>query len=95
MEKGFNREGFLNWLKEEFSGCLGNEWDCQLVNNILDYARDHEHISKNQICDYLSDILPDVDFWDVAMFCEDKILTDHVIEALALMNKPRKLGVMK
>lgn len=78
MEKGFNREGFLNWLKEEFPGCLDNEWDYKLVDSILEDALDSKCISKNQLCYYLSDVLPDVDYLDVAVFCKDNLLTDDV-----------------
>lgn len=74
MEKGFDRAGFMAHLEDTFSG-FENSFLRQLVENVLDYARDHEHVSKDQFCHFVSDMLPEITFGEVAAFCRDEILT--------------------
>lgn len=82
MIKGFNKDGFMNWLKNKFPGCLDNHWNRELVENIIIYATKHEHISKDQFAYFVSDMLPDVKFLEVARFCEDGCLTDGTLKQL-------------
>ena len=82
MRKGFNFEGFMTWLREEFPSCLNNSWNCELVKNIIKYGFKHEMIAKDQLCYWISDILPDVEFLEVARFMEDAHLTNGTLKAL-------------
>lgn len=82
MRKGFNFEGFILWLNEKFSGCLDNQWNYDLVENIIEYGFKHEMIAKDQLCYWISDILPDVEFLEVARFMEDDHLTNGTLKAL-------------
>lgn len=82
MKKGFNKDGFMEWLKEEFPGVLHTHWNYDLVENIIEYGLKHEMISKNQFCYWLSDILPEVELLEVAKFCEDGHLTNETLKQL-------------
>lgn len=75
MEKGFYRAGFMAYLEKTFNG-FDNSFLRDTVTNIIDYAQKWEHVSKDQFCSFLSDMLPELDFSEVAAFCEDDILTD-------------------
>ena len=74
MRKGFNESGFLSYLEETFDG-FDNCFLRDLVQNVIDYAQKWEHVSKDQFAYFVSDMLPEVEFGEVAMFCEDSILT--------------------
>ena len=54
----------------------------QTVLNIIDYAHKHEHISKDQFAYFISDLLPEVEFLEVARFCDDAILTNGTLKEL-------------
>ncbi len=82
MIKGFDKDGFMTWLKEEFPGVIDTHWNYDLVENIIDYATEHEHISKDQFAYFVSDMLPEVEFLEVAKFCEDGCLTDGTLKQL-------------
>lgn len=82
MTKGFNKKEFMSWLKSEFPGSVDNHWNYDLVENIIDYALAHESISKDQFCYFVSDMLPEVEFLEVARFCENGKLTNRTLEAL-------------
>ena len=74
MRTGFNESGFLSYLEETFDG-FDNCFLRDLVQNVIDYAQKWEHVSKDQFAYFVSDMLPEVEFGEVAMFCEDSILT--------------------
>lgn len=82
MDRGFNKDAFMNWLKAEFPGCMDHHWNYDLVENIIDYALDHESISKDQFCNFVADMFPEVGFLEVARFCEDGNLTSGTLQAL-------------
>lgn len=82
MRKGFNFEGFISWLNEKFSGCLDNQWNYDLVENIIEYGLKHEMIAKDQLCYWISDMLPEVEFLEVAKFMENDHLTNETLKAL-------------
>lgn len=82
MEKGFNEDEFMEWLKDEFPGAIDTHWNYDLVENIIEYGFKHEMISKDQFCDWLSDMLPEVEFLEVARFCEDGHLTNDTLKQL-------------
>lgn len=73
-EKGFARSEFNTYLAEKFNG-LENPWLRELVNNVLDYATKYEHVGKDQFVEFVSSMLPELEFGEVAQFAEDAILT--------------------
>lgn len=81
MRNGFNKDGFMSWLKEEFPGVLDSHWNYDLVENILDYAL-RDEVSKDQFVYFVSDILPEVEFLEVAKFRDRKYLTNGTIKQL-------------
>ena len=74
MRKGFDEKGFMSYLEETFGG-VDNCFLRELVQNVIEYAQKWEHVSKDQFAYFVSDMLPEVEFGEVAMFCEDSILT--------------------
>ena len=79
MYKGFDSNGFMEWLEENFTT---DHYARQTVLNIIDYAHKHEHISKDQFAYFISDLLPEVEFLEVARFCDDAILTNGTLKEL-------------
>lgn len=75
MENGFDRAGFMAYLENTFNG-FENAFLRETVNNIIDYAQKWEHVSKDQFCFFLSDMLPELDFSEIAAYCDDDILTN-------------------
>lgn len=74
-EKGFDRAGFMKYLEDTFNG-FDNSFLRQTVENIIDYAQKWEHVSRDQFAYFLSDMIPEIEFSEVARFCDDDILTD-------------------
>ena len=73
--KGFNKDDFLRYLTSNYSGF--EHWFCaELVENVVNYAIANEHVSKDQLVLFLTDLLPEVSFDEVAQFAEDDILTE-------------------
>ena len=79
MYKGFDSSGFMKLLEENFTT---DNYARQTVLNIIDYAHKHKHISKDQFAYFISDLLPEVEFLEVARFCEDAILTNGTLKEL-------------
>lgn len=79
MEKGFNREEFINWMKENYHIDRFSE---DMINIIIDYAHKHEHVSKDMFCDFVSSMIPYIEKLYVARFCDDNILTDNTLREL-------------
>ena len=77
--KGFNRDGFIEWLEDKHGL---NSFTVELLDNIIDYAHKHEHVSKDQFAYFISDLVPEVEFLDVARYCEDGILTRDTLREL-------------
>lgn len=76
MSKGFNKDGFMSFLEKSFFG-FNNSFLRETVENLIDYALKHENHSLDQVCYFLSDMLPEVEFAEVAMFMDDSMLTAH------------------
>lgn len=70
--QGFFEDGFTAYLNYEFSNfCYMRE----LVQNLIDYAYEHQHSSKDQFCAFLAELIPEVEFGEVSAFMEDGYLT--------------------
>ena len=79
MKKGFDEEKFMDYIQGEFDGIT--HFTREMIYNILEYAHEHEQVSKDQFCYFVSDMIPEMEFGEVAMFMEDKCLTQDGIEA--------------
>lgn len=91
MMKGFDKDGFMSYLEQSFSG-FENAFLRGVVGNLVDYTLEHCHHSLDQACYFLSDMLPEVEFSEVVVFMDDSMLTAHgrevKREALELMKDP-------
>jgi hypothetical protein len=76
MRNGFDEKGFLEYLEREFPTVFTNSFTRELVENVIDYAIKYEQVSKDQICCFLQNMLPEIDFGEIAMFVEDGSLTE-------------------
>ena len=76
-EKGFFREAFVTYITENYE-C--DNFATELINRILDYARDYEHIGKDDFVRFVSEMIPGVTFGEVAQFADNDILTAKGIE---------------
>lgn len=73
-ENGFDNIGFMGYLEKSFSG-FDNTFLRELVQNLVEYGLMHERVSRDQFCYWLSDLLPEVSFGEVAAFMSDESLT--------------------
>ena len=79
MYTNFNKNNFMTWMENEF---YLNNYSIQTILSLINYAYVHENTSLDQFAYYISDILPEVEFLDVARFCEDNILTQNTLKQL-------------
>lgn len=79
MYTNFNQNNFMTWMENEFN--LDN-YSIQTILSLINYAYHYENTSLDQFAFFISDILPEVDFLDVASFCEDNILTQNTLKQL-------------
>ena len=77
--KGFNRDGFIEWLEDKYAL---NSFAVELLDNIIEYAHKHEHVSKDQFAYFISELMPEIEFIDVAKCCEAAILTNDTLRQL-------------
>ena len=78
MKKGFNDEGFMAYVEYQFPGVFsrsGGSFTRELLENLIEYAHKHEQVGKDQFCDFLSSLLPEMEMGEVAAFMEDDCLT--------------------
>lgn len=79
MYTNFNQNNFMTWMENEF---YLNNYSIQTILSLINYAYVHENTSLDQFAYYISDILPEVEFLDVARFCKDNILTQNTLKQL-------------
>lgn len=82
MKNGFNKEGFMNWLKEEFPGVIDAHWNYDLVENIIDYVIDNKNTSDDELAIFLSSMLPEIEYTEIAKFCDEDMLSSFTLEFL-------------
>lgn len=91
MPNGFDKQGFMRFLEQSFHG-FENSFLRGTVENLVDYALKNCNHSLDQACYFLSDMLPEVEFAEVALFMDDLMLTAHgrevKREALELLKDP-------
>lgn len=76
--KSFEKEAFLQYLYESFTIDTNDSWWRGLLENVVDYAVQHEAgPTKDNLAYVLSDLIPEIDFAEAAAFCRDDILTDY------------------
>ena len=67
-------EKFMEYLKEQFPGCIDDDWTGKLIENVIDYAyRNHGH-SKGAARNIVYSLLPDVSVDEELYTLSDGIL---------------------
>ena len=79
---GFAIEEFMEFMDEKLKDnqLHDSHYTRELIENLVNYAENHEHTTRDSLAYFLSDIIPDVEFGDVAAFCRDDILTSYGLE---------------
>lgn len=72
---GFDSQGFLNYLKQNFSG-FENNYLYSLVENILESSANYMS-GTDELLEYFKAIFPEIEFGEIAIFVEDDYLTDE------------------
>lgn len=72
----FNKNAFMTYMEENFNG-FQNPFMRQLVDNIVEYGEKEKTHSKDQFVYFLTDIIPEVEFGEVAQFVDDNYLTKN------------------
>lgn len=76
MYKDFDKAKFVEYMEKHFNG-FSNSFLRELIENIIDYALKNKQCSKDQFVYFISDLLPEVEFGEVAMFMSDNCLTNN------------------
>ncbi len=74
----FDSSGFIDHLQIKFPSVFESACGSvarKMVKTLIDHAIRFENNSKDQFCDFLSDLLPEVEFGEVAAFMDDSFLT--------------------
>ena len=66
-EKNFDTNDFMEWLEEEFPHCINNHWNYDLVENLINYGLECQK-SMDQFCNWLCDMLPEVEISEIEQF---------------------------
>lgn len=74
--KGFYYEAFLTYVTNEWEV---NDFALDMICNIVHYALEHECVSRDQFVNFVADMIPEMEFAEVAAFCEDGHLTAYGI----------------
>ena len=72
-EDSFDREGFCRYMSDTFNM---DRFAREMAENIIDYGIRNLNHGKDDLAYFISDIIPEVEFKEVAGFCDDQILTD-------------------
>ena len=70
--KGFYYSAFIAYLSFEWEI---NSFCYDMIGNIIHYALEHECVSRDQFANFVADMIPEMEFAEVAAFCEDGHLT--------------------
>lgn len=76
MENTFDKQSFMAWLEETYDG-YENPYLRKLVENLIDYGTEQKAHSRDGLIYFLHDILPDIEFGEIAAFAEDESLTNY------------------
>ena len=72
---GFDGQGFLDYLKQNFSG-FKNHYLYELVENILESSPNYMS-GTDELLEYFKAIFPEIETGELAMFVDDDYLTDE------------------
>ena len=72
----FDTDGFMAYLKEQF-GPMDDHFTYEMVENLVNYGKEHHGHTKDALAYFLSDMIPEVEFGEAAMFTDDDYLTHN------------------
>lgn len=77
--ENFKKKEFMEYLEETFVGYKGMEGGHlrELVDNLVDFAMEHMSKTRDDVAHFLSGIIPELTFGEVAMFMDESELTEH------------------
>lgn len=67
-EETMNKEGLMNYIKEEFSGVIDNHWNWELLENIIDFGIENKNYSVGQLANFLDEMIPEVTLEEIERF---------------------------
>lgn len=76
-EKGFYRKGFMKYIKDKYNT---TNYEKILIDTLIDYAQDTQHVSKGMFVNFLAKMIPFVDKEEIIRFCEKDILSSDMIK---------------
>ncbi len=71
----FDKIGFMAYLEVTFN-CLGSPFVRSLLENVVDLGVESHANRRDQLCYFLSETIPEVEFGEVAQFVSDCCLTN-------------------
>lgn len=74
MEHDFDSQGFMAYMKKHFSA-MDEHFAYCMVERLVDYAMEHRGHTCDAIPYFLSDMIPELEFGEAAMFAPDSSLT--------------------
>ena len=72
----FDINGFISYMGQNFE-CAKNYFVREMLQNLVEYAIDQKGHTLDSIAFFLSDLIPEVEFGEVAMFVDDSLLTSY------------------
>lgn len=72
--KKFDFEGFWDYMLSNVK-CTESYFVREIFLNLVEYALENKAHTLDSAIFFLSDIIPDVEFGEIAMFADDSILT--------------------
>jgi hypothetical protein len=81
IKQGFDRIGLKDYLINQIPGHMDRDarsYFLMYVDKIVDYGLKYEHVSKDQFAYWLSDMIPDLEVGEAAMFIADSSLTNEL-----------------
>ena len=71
-QNNFNKDQFLNYLEKI------HQIDCdgiEIIDNLINYGLKKNNQSPDEFAEFISEVINEIDFEEVAAFCSDSILT--------------------
>ena len=81
----FDKQGFMSYMEEHFPAPfygLAGGFLRETVANIIAYGLKHHTHGKDELVYFLKDILPEVEFEEIAVFANESILTQSTKAAI-------------
>lgn len=72
----FDINGFISYMGQNFE-CATNYFVREMLQNLVEYAIGQKGHTLDSIAFFLSDLIPEVEFGEVAMFVDDSLLASY------------------